>query len=694
MAKGAVSRRRKVREDLKVVCETTRRVWSKPVLRQYTDHTVKHSKRIIHLIDSLAARLPTACKLSDNEGRVLLSAALLHDVGMQCETFYEKDFLRALFKEQELTLARDDKDAREKLMRAHHHLIGAEWVRHELGHECIDTALIDNVADVIKRHTRESLETLRDHPEEGEPMRLLLLATLLRLADELDLDRRRVDLRELEHADISDESKAHWWRCHYVESVDIDDLGRIKVTFRFSSEDPDQVQQVVPNLVVDGLRHKMEEDRIRRTLWDYGLQLDLDEPQILDSAKGPSKAPIPGRILGILASEYEGLARESFASQLRTVTLPDAQQDETGRARPATIPAARQSQQSMLRQARDLRGHGEPQEAVRTLERAAALYPGSAAVQTMLGDLLLSRGQWSEAEGAARRALSSEPGGVLARLTLGVAHGRSGDHMKALEHLRITDLACQSISVPARYHARVHMAIANSLAALGDYWYALERISSAHALFDPSGTVTVDQADRDLNTAASEARNSAEAMILEAGSWETDKLRFQEVLGRWAKKPIVRFERLTTLMEGMLLAGSSAWVDYVFECDFQLVNLAAGFLVRADAWATTGLMMQIGPRKLRRHQMLHSSYSDQSDRRVSEKDLPFSVKLYEWHKVRFEVSGRTLRTWVDDELVDEWSGFLPLYASGKVGFRLWGREFTLYRNARVTVTKKWVPRQQ
>jgi tetratricopeptide (TPR) repeat protein len=676
-----------VREHLKAVCETARRLWSKPVLRQYTDHSVDHSKRMIRLIDSLAARLPSACKLTDNEAHVLLSAALLHDVGMQCETFYTKDFSGELFTEEELTLARDDKDACEEFMRTQHHLIGGEWVRHELGQECIRTAFIDDVADVIERHTRESLETLTDHPVEGEPMRLPLLAALLRLADELDLDRRRVDLRELEQANISDESKAHWWRCHYVESVDIDDLGRIKVTFRFSSEDPEQVQQVVPSLVVDGLRRKMEEDRIRRTLWDYGLQLDLDEPQILESAKGPSKTPIPERILRILASEHEGLARERFASESRTVTLPDTDQAEGERARPVTIPAARQSQQTMLQHARDLWAHGEPQEAVRTLQRATALYPESAALQTILGDLLLSRGQWSQAEAAARAALSSEPGGVLARITLGVALGRSGDHMKALEHLRIADLACQSIPVPARYGARVHMAIARSLAALNDYWYALERIDSARALFAPSGIEPGDQADRELATSATDTRRTAEAMILQAGSWEIAKPRLQGVLGRWAKRPIVRFESLTTLMEGILLAGSSSWVDYVFECEFQLVNLAAGFFVRADAWATTGLLLQIGPRNLRRHQMRHSNYFEQP---VSEVDLPFLVKLDQWHRVRFEVSGGTVRTWIDDKPVDEWTEFLPLYASGKVGFRLWGREFTLYKNLRVIVTKKWV----
>lgn len=695
MPKGALSSRQSVRKDLKPICQQAKSIWATPELTHYTDHTVCHSTRVIKHIDDLTALLPREDKLNDNEGFVLLAAALLHDVGMQRVNVFDSDVAPHLFTPQVVAQGRSSKALCEELVREHHHLISAEWIRTELSSTWPNRNFVEEIAGVVKGHTKVDLGVLEDHRKAGEPMRTRLLAALLRLADELDLDFRRVDLDRLKHASITPESKAHWWKCHYVESVDVLEHGRIQVTFRFSSEDTGQVRDIIRGLVLDGLRQKIADDQLVDLLWkNYGLPLKIDQAVVLPDAGVTAKEPVPQSVLDILRRDFDSLTRQQLAGQTLPREQEGAREARALQPRGISVAASAQKEQSVLQQARNLWAHGASVQAVETLQRAAAAYPDSAAVQAMLGDLLLSRGQWRAAHLAASRAVESAYGSFLAHLTLGITFARRGNHNKALEHLRITDLTCQHIGIAARYHARVHMAIANSLAALGDYWYALERISSAHALFDPSGTVTVDQADRDLNTAASEARNSAEAMILEAGSWETDKLRFQEVLGRWARKPIVRFERLTTLMEGMLLAGSSAWVDYVFECDFQLVNLAAGFLVRADAWATTGLMMQIGPRKLRRHQMLHSSYSDQSDRRVSEKDLPFSVKLYEWHEVRFEVSGRTLRTWVDDELVDEWSGFLPLYASGKVGFRLWGREFTLYKNPRVTVTKKWTPRQE
>jgi tetratricopeptide (TPR) repeat protein len=691
MPKGALSRRPKVRKDLKPICQQAKRIWAIPELTHYTDHTVLHSARVIKHIDDLAALLAREDKLNDNEAFVLLAAALLHDVGMQRLNVFDSDLAQHLFTPEQVEQGRRSRPRCEELVREHHHLIGAEWIRTELSKSWPNRDFVEEIAVVIKGHTKADLSALQDHRKAGKPMRIRLLAALLRLADELDLDFQRVDLDRLKHASITPESKAHWWKCHYVESVDVLEHGQVEVTFRFSSEDTSQVRDIIRGLVLDGLRQKMAKDQLTDLLWNnYGLALKVDEAVVLSDAGVTAKEPVPQSVLDILRRDFDSLTRQQLPGQTLPPEHEDPAEPSTSRPRAFAVAAAPQTEQSILQQARNLWAHGAPADAIQALQRAATAYPASAPLQAMLGDLLLSRGQWRGAQTAASKAVASQFGNFLAHLTLGLTLGHRGQHAKALEHLRITDLACQSIPVAARYHARVHMAIARSLAGLGDYWYAVQRIDAANALSAASGNDAVDQADRELHRAATEARRTAKGMILETGSWDIAKPRFQDVLGRWAKRPIVRFESLTTLMEGMVLGGSSSWVDYVFECDFQLVNLAAGFFLRADAWATTGLMAQITPRRLRIHQMLRSSYSDQSDRRVSEKDLPFSVKLYEWHRVRFEVSGRTVRTWIDGGLVDEWSEFLPLYASGKVGFRLWGREFTLYRNPHAIITKKWV----
>jgi tetratricopeptide (TPR) repeat protein len=644
--------------------------------------------RVIKHINDLAALLPRADKLNDNEAFVLLAAALLHDVGMQRLNVFDSDLAQHLFTSEEVGQGRSSRACCEELVRERHHLIGAEWIRTELSSSWPNRDFVEEIAGVVRGHTKADLSALQDHRKAGKPMRIRLLAALLRLADELDLDFQRVHLDRLKHASITPESMAHWWKCHYVESVDVLERGQVQVTFRFSSEDTIEVRDIVCGLVLDGLQHKIANDRLIDVLWNnYGLPLKIDEAVILTDAGITAKEPVPGSVLDIMRRDFDSVTRQQLAGQALPRQREGAAEARALQPREISVAASAHTEQSVLQQARNLWAHGASAQAVESLQRAAAAYPDSAPVQAMLGDLLLSRGRWRAAETAAGKAVASQFGNFLAHLTLGVTLGHRGQHERALEHLRITDLACHSMAVAARYHARVHMAIARSLAGLGDYWYAIERIDSAHALSAPSGAEAADQADRELESAATSARKTAQEMILETGTWDIAKPRFQDVLGRWAKKPIVRFESLTTLMEGMLLWGSSSWVDYVFECDFQLVNLAAGFFLRADAWATSGLMAQIIPRRLRIHQMLHSNYLAGP---LIEIDLPAPLRLYQWHKVSFEVCGTTLRTWINDKLVDERSEFVPLYGSGKVGFRLWGREFTLYKNPRVIVTKKWV----
>lgn len=133
-----------------------------------------------------------------------------------------------------------------------------------------------------------------------------------------------------------------------------------------------------------------------------------------------------------------------------------------------------------------------------------------------------------------------------------------------------------------------------------------------------------------------------------------------------------------------MLGGCSSWIDYAFECEFQLLSQAAGFFVRADARAMTGLMMQFTPSKLRRHQKLYSNYFL---REIAEVDLSMSLNRRKWYKVRFEISDSVLKTYLEDHLIDEWTDFWSGYASGKIGFRLHWGEFALYRTPRVVVTK-------
>ena len=92
------------RRAVENVCEAAARIWSRPLHRHYTDHTVAHSERVIALLDGLTeGMMGTDKRLSGTEILVLLAAAYLHDVGADSAT------IRALFESEGWALERKRK---------------------------------------------------------------------------------------------------------------------------------------------------------------------------------------------------------------------------------------------------------------------------------------------------------------------------------------------------------------------------------------------------------------------------------------------------------------------------------------------------------------------------------------------------------------------------------------------------------
>jgi tetratricopeptide (TPR) repeat protein len=585
---------------------------------------------------------------------------------MQQERFFESQAIQERYTQEEIAEARDDEEKREAIIREWHHLMGEERIKYELGDKYMDGEFIDEIALVSKGHTKEDLGNYEDRTKGGQPMRLQLLAALLRWADELDLDYHRVDLDELEQAIIPDESKAHWWKCHYIESVDVYDDGRIKLTFCFSEEDDDKVSHLIPTLVIDKLKRKLDRDGLLDILWP-SLRIRLDEtPTIIPP--GVAKRPVPEGVLKIFEQEAGDLALRRAGESTEPV-VPFM----SGTLRIAFG----QSPENMMRQGVELWRQGDKDNAIAILERGASLYPNSAPIQALLADANIRVGSLTAAEEAARRATDSDPHNFLGNLSLGIILSRKDEHGKALEHLRIAELGSYSLSVQPIDRQRLHLAIARCLTGLGDHWYAHRRAQLATELARDSDF----QADAELKTELGVIDSLVEERLggLETveGEWEIQSLELEPVLGSWTLEAPLLLEEAGSagLLEGILLAGSSAWMDYTFECEFQLINRAAGLFIRADAHATSGLMMQFTPSKLRRHQELYSNYMLQG---ITEVNLPLPLERQKWYEVRFEVSGDRLRTYLDQQLVDDWTDFSSEYVSGKIGFRLHFRECTLY----------------
>jgi len=263
------------------------RIWERPLHRYFTDHGVTHSERICTLLDGLTAgMMQTDKRLVPTEAFVLLAAASLHDIGMQDERFAGGDL---------------------EEIRAHHHEQTAEMIyqvfedpQHAfpipLGD---DPALVEAIALVAAGHRKVDLAGGEYAPLQlgDETLRLRLLAALLRFADELDIDHRRVDLEQMKLLNLPVESQLHWWRCHYVAGVSIVDE-YIRVAYRFPKHRPDYEELIIP-LVENEIRAKHAD--LEPIFRANAVKVAIGEPQVrlMQLVK-----PLP--------EEVEALARERF----------------------------------------------------------------------------------------------------------------------------------------------------------------------------------------------------------------------------------------------------------------------------------------------------------------------------------------------------------------------------------------------
>ena len=650
-------------------------IWKQPLHRHYTFHGLGHSERVIEMLEKLLEQSqepPT-----DDECYVLVCAALLHDIGMQDERFLERDLVKERITPGQIRLAESDPETREQIMRDCHHLVSEERIVAELGDRFLEPEFIDQIAEVVRAHTRESLDSCEDQTKGSSTVRVRFLAGLLRLADELDCDFTRVNLAELEQSRIPIKSQAHWWKCHCVDGVTIDTDGRIQFSFRFAKEERDEVENIIPVLVITGLEEKLRIHRVLDVLRSY-VRLSVDAaPKAV--RRGHGKRRVPERVVDVLSHELTDLMVRRATQSIEPISA-----FATGRLKIAIgeVP------ENLLHQAVELAGRGEKHAAISLLRKATSLYPGSAPLHAFLADQLVQEELWDEALTVAQKTVTSWPMIILGQLTLGISLAQNGDHAQALAHLRIVDFASHVSHLPETDVARMHLAIAACLYGLGDCHYAMERVLTATAAhrgvpIGPSGW---------LETRAHQIESMAQRMRTVTHEPSLEELTFEEALGQWrVDRPYV-YEQADPqiLPEGIALGGSADWIDYDFECEFQIFNRAAGFFARADAWGTTGIMMQLTPTMLRVHQLRHSDYSAGP---LIEVHLPAPIELCAWHTVRFEVRGNNLMAWIDQKPIEAPVEVLPMYRSGRVGFRLWGREFTMYKNPRVTVTKRWAAEQ-
>ena len=216
----------KLRENTSKITETN-------LMPFFTDHSVKHSDRVAKIIGCLLVDnlQNEEKKLSEKEIFILLSAVLLHDIGL----FVPK----AIGIEKPVTeYCQEDYIA----IRKNHGETSSSIIR--LGTSSQEKYGIDLllstypkfqpiIAKICELHQSDkNYNQSEELPFEGSKIRIGLLIGLLRLADQLDCDSNRIQISALKRFSIPCESIIHWMACHYVDSVEIEN-GLITIYISF-----------------------------------------------------------------------------------------------------------------------------------------------------------------------------------------------------------------------------------------------------------------------------------------------------------------------------------------------------------------------------------------------------------------------------------------------------------------------------
>jgi len=258
----------------------------KPILEDskmihFTKHDVKHSDRVVEKLSILAEYLDV--HLVEEECYILLSAAYLHDIGMQSDKF------------------KDTKKTRNM-----HHILSSEMILGSINNNDeypnleIDKNFCNSIALISKAHRKIDIinnTKYDDFVMGGSLIRFRLLAALLRFADELDIDFRRVNIERLKiEKNMSAESKLHWYKHYYVLGVGINQ-GMIRLTYRFPEEYMNtNTEKMIIKFTKERILEEYEYFR-EDIFWNAGIKLSLGKE---DKKYDETIKPLPKAQVNVL----------------------------------------------------------------------------------------------------------------------------------------------------------------------------------------------------------------------------------------------------------------------------------------------------------------------------------------------------------------------------------------------------------
>ncbi len=288
--------------DFDLLMEVRRKIevaLSNNVLPNFTDHSITHCDRVIEILQKMVSgnlAVKNDKTLRQDELLILALAVLLHDVGMQLPKAHGiETSVTQLTLGEHAQIRRDHGEISGDVIRRM--LDGDDSVLHlGLTQHGIKQRL-PFVATLCENHQSAAKY---DPAEVGKltrgKVRVGLLVGLLRLADELDCDSRRVDLDRLDQFAVPLESVFNWLVCSYVDAVSIEG-GLIEISASFPDTMTGPEIDYVASLLIGKLRSEYK--IAKSVLWQNGIPIEIPENIVQTKTDFTHrKRPLPQEVLG------------------------------------------------------------------------------------------------------------------------------------------------------------------------------------------------------------------------------------------------------------------------------------------------------------------------------------------------------------------------------------------------------------
>jgi hypothetical protein len=270
-----------------------KKIWARePLIRHYTDHGLNHSLRILKIIEQIPYIKNDF--LTQDESYALLLGIFLHDIGMQCDIrkheivkMTAENKYNAVFNEK----YKQDSDSlsanQQEDIRTNHHLLTAAWLevtacdrgfssRLQSVVQTIPDTIMSDVIDICKYHSKLDINECENHFKHLNNQRKKLVAALLRLGDELDINYDRVDMVVVREFASKGENSVFWY-LHNNTIVKIKDDFNIEVYFRVYPKDTEKYSDYLKEEII---KLKEKNKNLLYTLINNGIPIQFENTDI------------------------------------------------------------------------------------------------------------------------------------------------------------------------------------------------------------------------------------------------------------------------------------------------------------------------------------------------------------------------------------------------------------------------------